>query len=285
VATGRPRIEVQGALIHVTEAPSAGDDDGQPIVFLHAAASSGAQWRGVHRALGKRFRLLIPDLYADGQSAANLPSEGLRVLEVEDELIGAVLGEAGGRAHLVGHSYGGLLALRAALSHTEAVLSLLLIEPIAFDLLKAEGPATDLEEVERVRAECLMAVNHGQPERAAERFVDYWGGVGAFRQLSSPQQVSASTSMAKVVRCWGAIIDGHLAYGAITAPTTVLFGDRSPAPTRWIARRLTERVPHARLVELPGAGHHSPLSHPADVARALRQHIEWCKALAPPNAH
>jgi pimeloyl-ACP methyl ester carboxylesterase len=266
------KIAVGEAVIHVGDAPGARPDS-DVLVLLHSAASSGAQWRGLERALGGRFRLLAPDLLGDGLSAATLPLDGQTLLEGEIALVRAVLAAAGGRAHVVGHSYGGLVALLTAIACPSSVRSLFVVEPIAFDLLRADGPSANLEEVERVRRECEASSESGESALAAERFVDYWANPGAYRSLSPPQRVAAAAGMAKVALIWPPILEGNFDYGAISAPTTVLYGDSSPQATQWIARRLVERIGGAELVRLAGAGHHSPLSHPADVARELRLHV------------
>jgi pimeloyl-ACP methyl ester carboxylesterase len=266
------KIAVDEAVLHVRSAPGT-HADSDALVLLHAAASSGAQWRGLQRVLGRRFRLLMPDLYGDGLSTATLPAQGKSILEREVVLVQATLAAAGGRAHLVGHSYGGLIALLATIAFPSSVRSLFLIEPIAFDLLRADGPSGNLQEMEHVQQECREASDRGAPERAAERFVDYWGNPGAYRSLSMPQRVVAASSMAKVALVWPAILEGNFEYGAISIPTTVLCGDSSPPPMQWLAHRLVERIEGAELVRLAGAGHHSPLSHPAEVARELRRHV------------
>jgi pimeloyl-ACP methyl ester carboxylesterase len=266
------KIAVDEAVIHVGDTPGARPDS-DVLVLLHAAASSSAQWRGLERALGGRFRLLAPDLSGDGLSAATLPLDGGALLKREVALVRAVLAVSGGRAHVIGHSYGGLVALLTAIASPSSVRSLFLIEPTAFDLLRAEGSSTNSQEIDRLQRECREAIDGGQPERAAERFVDYWGTPGAYRSLSPPQRVAAAAAMRKVALVWPAILEGDFEYGAISAPTTVLYGDSSPQATQWIARRLVERIGGAELVRLAGAGHHSPLSHPADVAREVRLHV------------
>jgi pimeloyl-ACP methyl ester carboxylesterase len=60
----------------------------------------------------------------------------------EVALLAPVYAAAGERFHLVGHSFGGAVALKAALVHRDRLLSLALHELVAFGVLTAESPTT-----------------------------------------------------------------------------------------------------------------------------------------------
>jgi pimeloyl-ACP methyl ester carboxylesterase len=244
-----------------------------PLLLLHAAASSSGQWKGVQRALGDAVRVIAPDLYGDGRSPGDFPPPGGALLAHEIAALRATVGDAGGRAHVVGHSYGALLALRMAIAHPEAVESLLVVEPIAFDLLAAEGDAADAHEIEALRVVCEDKVRAGDKEGAAERFVDYWTGAATFRALPGPQRAALAASMTKVAYGWREIAETPADYTKVAARTTVLETTHGPRTTRWIAERLAARVPGARKVVLAGAGHLAPVTHPGEVAREILAHL------------
>src|SRR5262245_15621130 len=107
---------------------------GTAVVCLHASASSSAQWRPLIERLGGRFRTLAADLYGSGRSPA-WPGERPMWLADEVALLAPVFEAAGPRFHLVGHSYGGAVALRAALANSARIESLVLFEPVLFSLL------------------------------------------------------------------------------------------------------------------------------------------------------
>jgi pimeloyl-ACP methyl ester carboxylesterase len=243
------------------------------IVLLHAGASSGDQWRGVQRELGKKYNLVVPDLYGDGRSTASLPHVEGELLAAEIELVHSVAQRAGGRAHLVGHSYGGLVALRTALAHPEIVQSLVVFEPITFDLVRREADAKVFRELDEVRRGCDEAVSAGDLERAARRFVDYWDEEGTYLGLPSSTQALVAAAMPKVTRSWHAIVEGPADYARLAVRTTVIEGSLSPAPARSMAKRISETIRGARLVHLEGVGHLAPVTHPAVVAREICQHL------------
>ena len=98
-------------------------------------------------------------------------------LDDQLELLAPMFERAGERFHLVAHSYGGAIALKAALKYGGRVRSMALYEPVLFALLLRAAPHSDAaREIIRVRDEMMAA----EPAAAAERFIDYWMGAGAW---------------------------------------------------------------------------------------------------------
>jgi pimeloyl-ACP methyl ester carboxylesterase len=96
--------------------------EGPTVVFVHGSiAGAELTWRRQH-VLSERWQLTIPNRPGFGASPA-LPRNDF---EVEAELFAELLGDG---AHLVGHSYGAVIALHAAAERPEAVLSLTVSEP------------------------------------------------------------------------------------------------------------------------------------------------------------
>ena len=141
---------------------------GPPIVLLHSSMSSKSQWRELIESLRDRYRLIAIDLLGYGESA--MPSSCERYsLRDEVRLVESVLArelQPGEQFHLIGHSYGGMVALQlAAQAQSQRVRSLSLFEPIAFHLLPAGDP--DLAEVEEVWREIADRVDAGDAHGAA----------------------------------------------------------------------------------------------------------------------
>src|SRR5262245_40758882 len=108
---------------------------GPPILFVHGSVVGAAEtWRH-QRALAERWMLILANRPGFGAS----PPLERGDFEAEAPLFAELLGDG---AHLVGHSYGGVIALLAAAEHPEAVRSLTVSEPGC--LRVAEGnPAVD----------------------------------------------------------------------------------------------------------------------------------------------
>lgn len=250
---------------------------GEPVVLLHCSASSSAQWDGLREGLQEQARFTAPDLYGCGGTD---PWPGLRPLRLSDEaaLVSAVTPGHGQPLHLVGHSYGGAVALRWAVEHPERVRSLTLIEPVAFHLLR-EGGAEERRLLEEVRATADVvgrAVLEGDYHLGMARFVDYWNGEGAWSAASERSRRSLARCVAKVALDFHATVNEDAPLQALARfdlPVSVLRGERSPRPTLRIAELLVEAIPTARLQTVSGAGHMLPFTHPDSVRGAIEARL------------
>ena len=157
----------------------------EPVVLLHCSGSSGAQWRSLAAQLGERYQVLTPDLIGYG-AAGPWSGGGAFCLAEEAAPVRSILGRLNEAVHLVGHSYGGAVALHLARIRPERVKSLTLIEPSAFHLLR-NGDATDAEalrEITVVAAYASAALAVGDYRGGFGRFVDYWSGPGSWRAMA-----------------------------------------------------------------------------------------------------
>jgi len=97
---------------------------GEPAVFVHGSGSWGVDTFSAQRTLADEFRVLFIDRCGYGRS----PAAGPMGWPTDRTVVARLLTELG-RAHLVGHSTGGTVALLAAADVPHAVLSLTVIEP------------------------------------------------------------------------------------------------------------------------------------------------------------
>src|SRR5256885_6143053 len=108
---------------------------GPRVVLVHGSVGSGWSTWWAQRPLAERFTLVVPDRPG---SPPNPPVEHVD-FEEQAPLVAELLEDG---AHLVGHSYGGVISLYTAALLPEAVRSLTLIEPPAFGFA-AGDPAVD----------------------------------------------------------------------------------------------------------------------------------------------
>jgi pimeloyl-ACP methyl ester carboxylesterase len=132
---------------------------GEPIVFVHGGAFGGLDAWQTQLPLAQRWRLVIVSRLNYGRSAAGTPEDYLQ----DGRLIGELLEEFDGGAHLVAQSYGTLGAMEAALRHPGRVLSLTMIESAASAVARGR-PAVD--RYEQQMRELIAA----PPESAADYF-------------------------------------------------------------------------------------------------------------------
>ena len=269
-----PNTDVSGSRVAYAEGGC-----GETVLLLHSSASTGAQWRSLMEILRPQWRVLVPDLYGYGETDRR-PDPGLPGLADEVALVDAVLGESAERIHLVGHSYGAAAALRFAADRPQRLLSLTLIEPVSFHLLRG-APARTAErkafrDVATLAAEVTDAAAAGEGHRGMARFIDYWNGDGAWQRLRPDMQEMLARQAITVALDFRAALTEPMwleALRAIAAPTLVLRGSASPRPTRRIADLVAGVLPNAYLQTIEGAGHMLPLTHREAVDAAIAGHL------------
>jgi pimeloyl-ACP methyl ester carboxylesterase len=244
------------------------DDRQKPLVLLlHSSASTSGQWRRLIELLAGRYRLVAPDLV--GYGATPMPAGELTVAD-EVSRLDALTERLGRPFHLVGHSYGGAVALELARAVGHRVRSLALFEPVAFHLLRASGDVEAWQEIEAVARRHLALVREGALAAAADAFTGYWMGPGAFTGMPTQVQVHVAAAMPKVAaefRMAFELDHGTDAYRSFRFPILLMSAGRSTLAARRTAEILREALPQPSWEVLPQAGHMAPVMQ-ADLVNA-----------------
>ncbi|GJH27443.1 alpha/beta fold hydrolase [Caballeronia novacaledonica] len=247
------------------------------VIALHCSGSGASQWRKLGEALGSRVSFVAPEHYGcdstgpwSGERAFTLADEAGRTVDIIDA--------ARGKVHLVGHSYGGGVALRVAMERPERIATLSLYEPSAFHLLRTMGKhgAHALAEIDAISKRTADSVSCGDYRGAAASFVDYWGGDGAWEALRPSVKAALTRWAPKAPLDFRALLDeptSATAYASLRMPVLVMRGEHAPLPTRALAERLPILLSSARLAIVPRAGHMGPLTHADEVNAAITRHI------------
>jgi pimeloyl-ACP methyl ester carboxylesterase len=250
---------------------------GEPIVLLHSSLSSKSQWSELAARLAPRFRVIALDLCGYGDN----PMPTSRPFSIDDEVRLVAdrvdrLVPSHDRIHVVGHSYGGSVALRFAERFRRRVASLALYEPVTFGVL--DRGDVQLAEARRV-AECVRELlKAGLRLQAAEIFVDFWSGAGTYGRLARPAKVGIARNIAKVpldfqaAMAWPADAAG---VRSISAPTLLLTGDHSPAIAQNMTQRLSRSLPK-RYVGRIDAAHMGPVTAPHLVNPWIEAFVDMC---------
>ena len=250
---------------------------GPGVVCIHSNASTSGQWRGLMDILAPKFRVLAPDSYDCGKSP-QWPSDRLIRLRDEVALIDPVLARAGSPLALVGHSYGAAVALIAALANPGRIRAMALYEPTLFALLDAEKPPPN--EADGIRdgvADAGAALEAGDPDAAAERFIDYWMEAGAWKRIPAEHKPPIAASVTNIRRWAHALFTEPTpleSFRSLDVPVLYMVGKRSTASARGVARLLAAALPRAELVEFENLGHMGPVTHPGAVNEVIRQFLE-----------
>ena len=264
------------------------------ILCLHSSQSSGAQWRALQQALAQicpTAKVHTPSLIGYGREqydAAHPPTHAFRLADEVEALLpilehrvaaGALSVDSGAFAdtngahttastaisrtpfHLVGHSFGGAVALRLARLLSQAgypPTSVSVYEPVCFHVLPEGSPARD--EISDVAAQ----MNRLTSAEATSAFVNYWNQPGYFEALPAKAQQGMIAKQVKVNADFAALLNEPAQlndYSIIDCPVLLMHGTESPLSSRTVASLLASVLPHCTAVEV-ASGHMAPLTAP-----------------------
>ena len=268
-----PRLVVNGSDIFFRD-----EGRGDTVIFGHSSTGSSGQWRGAIERLESRYRCLAPDHLGYGRSSAYSGDGSL--IDQELAVIDALLGLADGRAHFVGHSFGGALLARSAVRNADRVRSLKVIEPIFFNLLESHERDAEYAEIHAVADRVAQLVRSGTPEEAARVFIDYWTAPGSFDAMTTERQLATVKGIEKVRFEWeiafssvGASADE---LSSLSFPVQLIGGSETTAAAAAVMQLLQEIWPTARVAEIPGAGHMAPVTHANEVNSIIAGFLASC---------
>lgn len=243
---------------------------GPGVVCLHSNASSAGQWRALMDLLAPKFHVIAADSYGAGKSPPRPPNTMLRD---EVALLEPIFARAGDPFALVGHSYGGAVALVAAATYPERIRALALYEPTLFALVERQTP----RDVDGIRNTVVNAVQAGDKLAAARIFIDFWMESGAFDRMPERNR-EAIAAAGQDVDEWRKALFGEPtpreAFAKLEMPVLLLVGKRSPLSSRSVAQLLARTLPRVEVVELEDCGHMAPVTHPERVNGAIARFLE-----------
>lgn len=250
---------------------------GPSVVCIHSNASSSSQWRPLMERLSNRYRVVAVDTYAAGRSP-EWPEGCKGTLAEETALLEEIFRAAGDSFHLAGHSYGAAIALKSALENPRRVKSLIVYEPSLFSLLLAEDARhPGARDIGAVALDSIAAIQRGDNEAAARRFIDYWMGAGAWAGMPESRRISIAKAMRGMTQWTHALFHEPTplaAFAALDLPVLYLTGSISPRCSKDIAALLAKSLPRVTLEELQGLGHMGPVTHPDIVNDAIENHLD-----------
>lgn len=244
--------------------------DGPAIVFVPGSFSTPAAWRGIQKRLPQRYRFVGTSLCGYGETAETRSPDDLGI-EHQIKVIEAVAQRIGAPVHLVGHSFGGTIALASALAGTIQVLSITTFEANPLLLLRERGHTELFTEMQGMSAAFEAAWNAGEHD-AAGRIIDFWGGAGSFGALPEPvREYCRSTAYANVLDWRTAYtLEAKMAdYATLGMPVLLVRGGLANPAMVEITQTLSDSLPNVRTEVVDDASHFLITTHVDDCARLL----------------
>jgi pimeloyl-ACP methyl ester carboxylesterase len=265
--TTRDRFRRRTVRIHGHDVTYRMSGEGPTVVLIHGIAGSSTTWRAVMPALAAHYTVLAPDLLGHGHSAKPRGdySLGAYASGIRDLL--AVLGQE--RATVVGHSFGGGVAMQLAYQFPERVHRLVLVA--SGGLGKEVSPL--LKAVTLPGAEYVLPLLlHRRIREAGERPASLARRLGWRPSDTLAEVLRSYTTLTErhgqqafihtvraVIDVAGQRVSAHdRLYLAAALPTLIVWGDRDRIIPVAHAHRAAEAIPGARLEVLEGAGHFLP---------------------------
>jgi pimeloyl-ACP methyl ester carboxylesterase len=237
---------------------------------IHCSLAHSGAWSGVMRRLGGQSRILAFDLPGHGQSG-EVARDG-RYAALSCAIGAEFLDGLKGPVDLIGHSFGALVALSLALRAPERVRTLTLVEPVLFAAV-AGTPAWEAHR--RDHAAYAHALARGDRERAVRVFLDHWGtgarweAMPALLRETVARQIDLIAAGAPLTDATEGPLLAPGALESLAVPVLLVEGGASPPVIGAIAAALAARIPGARRMAVPGAGHMLPVTHADAVAEAI----------------
>ncbi len=263
--------------------------NGRTAVLLHGKNFCGATWESAARSLSAAgYRVIVPDQI--GFCKSSKPRAAQYSFEMLASFTRRLMDSRGvTRASIVGHSMGGMLAMRFAIMYPGAVDRLVLVNPLGLKDRSEEGvPYVDVDTLwagekktsyASIKAYQLENYYHGQWRAPYDRWV--WMQSGMYRGAGRDGVALAQAKTSEMIKTQPV---AHELY-RITPPTTMIVGTldktafgRKQAPANLrrfleaipqLAPEAVRRIPNATLVPLDGLGHSPQVEDPARFEKAL----------------
>jgi 3-oxoadipate enol-lactonase len=254
-------VKLNGARIHFERSGT-----GVPVLLIHAGIADSRMWEPQVKALANDLDMIRPDLRGFGDS--ELPPVPYSMLA---DIIALLDRLEVNRAHVVGCSMGGTLAIDFALEHPQRVERLVLVgsgvsgsnlgaaDSVLFAEVEAADKAGDMDSVNRAEVR-LWVDGPRRPEGSApaavrELVLDMNGRALRTDWDSAQNQPLDPPAITRL--------------SEITAPTLVIVGDQDLPHAAANADLITSKIASARTVVIKDAAHLPSLERPEEFNRVL----------------
>lgn len=249
------------------------------VLALHCTMAYSGAWKGFAAAIPEGFTLIAPDMPSHGGSP-----DWDDASDFSDTVFQASLDCLSEPMDLIGHSFGGVTALRLAVERPDLVRSLTMIEPVFFCIAAMDAPDSVADHDAKAQP-FYDAFSAGNRAEAARLFNRMWSTGPKWADLPEQLRAAMTRAIHVVPDTHGFLFDdaaGLLARLERAAmPALLIRGARSDAVVQRTNAGLARRLPHASQTVIDDAGHMAPITHPEAVARVWTDFLARQAAWSP----
>ncbi len=249
-----------------------GDVDAPPVVFIHGSYATEATWKAMVERLAPCHHCILIKL--PGHGGTPDPKDFTNPsMETELSLIERVVDKLCHQPiHLVGHSFGGVVALAQAFKGSLSVSELTLFEPVTVNVLELMQDPEMAQDVHTFLAQYRRDVARNVPQ-VCSQLINFWGGEGAFDLFPDYIKKGMEGLVDNNIRHWDLCVNSDYTLADLKKfpiPTRVVCGSESNPATRAIATVLTDNIACAHKTVIEGASHFLVNSHVDECLSALQ---------------
>jgi pimeloyl-ACP methyl ester carboxylesterase len=247
---------------------------GPTIVLVPGSCSTGAAWRPVIAAWEGRFRAVTTSLLGYGGTAERRTRDDPAIAH-EIDIVEAVVRQTGDDVHLVGHSFGALVSLAAALRRNVRLASLTILEAPAAEMLRDRGETDHHGAFRRMTDGYFARFARGEPDAIAD-MIDFYGGVGTFASWPPRLRAYANETTAVNILDWASAGGFPLRaeeLGSLALPALIVHGGISHPAAQRANRLLAECIKGASAASVEGAAHFMIATHAGETAGLIAEHV------------
>lgn len=246
---------------------------GPKVVLIHSSVAGAGQWRRLMDDLSDDFHLFAVNLFGYGSTPPWSVTQEQALLD-QANLLPAILPDAECSFSIVGHSFGGSVAMKAAEVFQDRVDKLVLIEPNPFYLLSQEGRSEAFSEALALR-DCIKDNGGaGDWEAAAAVFADYWTGDGSWEAMPAERRSKFSKALQPNYHEWDAVMNETTPLAkwreALPPGTTVISAEDTVRSIKRIVDLLKKECPEWHFERIDRGGHMAALTRPEIINQIIR---------------
>lgn len=256
---------------------------GPPVVLVHGAWVDRHNWDALVPYLRESYRVLTFDRRGHGDS--DRPTGQGRMRDDVDDLAGLLVHLQLAPAHVVGNSYGGMIALRLAAQSPETCLSVTAHEPPFLHLDDQVRSDRRVEHIDRLQRRTTELIERGELDAGISGFLDAVIGPGAWK--STPEEFrqylrDAAPSFVDDVHDPEPWTVDLQALSRFAGPIVFTQGEDSPAFYGVILDAISLSLPSAHRLIIRGAGHGPHVDKPGEYADSITPLIAGPERLSGP---